>query len=617
MRATISEQFDCRGVTINNKPAVNVLSQNDFQNRAETIFAMMDSILGNSFGPYGASTLISDYPYVHATKDGYTIASNITFDHIAGSPIDRVISSMALDICGRLNYAVGDGTTTAIIATNSMFKSIKNVLTEDGASSKDFLDLLNEAREMVIEEFKKEIRPITDDNMYNVMQNVTLVSTNGDGEISEIIAGVYNEFKYPILRCERSDTASTYLDMNEGYKSKVRLGDRIYVNSSDNTGTYSNLNVLVFNCHIKERTYRDIISPIYEDMRKVGSKLVVIAPSYDEVTLHNKMRRDIMTEYRVNKDCSLIIMSYPTNNKADKNSIYDLAMLLNTQVIDKTLETEIIDAAGATSLLQTVNICDRGIESFESKAQLIRGVHQFPPVEDTSKYLLTLGYADNMIADDKSSIFKVSQYDKNIYERTLEDAKIELDELIAKFQALGTYTVDVENAKARYISLQMNTAVIYVGGESDLSKGLKLDAVEDAVRAAESAYHNGYVLGGNVSLLRAILRVKDSLNSGVTTKKNSMLFEIVSAFETAFRAVYSRTFDNRIGKYEKNDVEQYANNCIMNDKVYDLVKEEYSDKIINSAKTDIEILTAVVDLLGILISGNQVVIPRYQHPKED
>jgi hypothetical protein len=96
-----------------------------------------------------------------------------------------------------------------------------------------------------------------------------------------------------------------------------------------------------------------------------------------------------------------------------------------------------------------------------------------------------------------------------------------------------------------------------------------------------------------------------------------MLLEIITAFESAFRAVYSRTFDNRVGKYESSDVEQYANNCIMNDKVYDLVKEEYSDKIINSAKTDIEILTAVVDLLGILISGNQVVIPRYQHPTKE
>ena len=33
---------------------------------------------------------------------------------------------------------------------------------------------------------------------------------------------------------------------------------------------------------------------------------------------------------------------------------------------------------------------------------------------------------------------------------------------------------------------------------------MRADSVEDAIRAAESAFHNGYVLGGNISLLRAI-----------------------------------------------------------------------------------------------------------------
>ena len=35
---------------------------------------------------------------------------------------------------------------------------------------------------------------------------------------------------------------------------------------------------------------------------------------------------------------------------------------------------------------------------------------------------------------------------------------------------------------------------------------------------------------------------------------------------------------------------------------------EYTDKIINSVKTDVEVLSAAIDLISLLISGNQMVI---------
>ena len=39
------------------------------------------------------------------------------------SILDQAIADMAADICGRLNYSVGDGTTSAVIATNSIYKN--------------------------------------------------------------------------------------------------------------------------------------------------------------------------------------------------------------------------------------------------------------------------------------------------------------------------------------------------------------------------------------------------------------------------------------------------------------------------------------------------------------
>ena len=43
-------------------------------------------------------------------------------------------------------------------------------------------------------------------------------------------------------------------------------------------------------------------------------------------------------------------------------------------------------------------------------------------------------------------------------------------------------------------------------------------------------------------------------------------------------------------------------------KVFDVTKKEFSDDVINSYQTDSEIFTAVIDLLSLLISGNQMVV---------
>ena len=47
---------------------------------------------------------------------------------------------------------------------------------------------------------------------------------------------------------------------------------------------------------------------------------------------------------------------------------------------------------------------------------------------------------------------------------------------------------------------------------------------------------------------------------------------------------------------------------IRNDKVFDLEKREFSDDIINSTRTDIEVMKVIVDLMGILITGNQMIL---------
>lgn len=588
-----------RGVSITRKPAVNLLSQEEFRERAELIFSIMDEILGRSYGPYGAATLISDFPYVHATKDGFRIAREITFDHITGSPIDRVIAKMAMDICGRLNYAVGDGTTTAILATNQLFRKVKDIM-PDTYSAKEFIDVMQSVKAKIVENLESYTTPINEENITDVIKKITMVSSNGDAAVSNMITEVYEKYKYPIIRCDVSDGPDTYLDITEGYKCKVRLGDNLYINTSRRTGEYLRPFVLIFDHQIRVATYREIIEPLYSFCRNNGASLVVVAPSYDEVALNNHIKRDVLAEYRVEKRASLIITAYPKNNKSDAASIYDLAMLTDTSVIDRSIEEEILSRLDKTS----------------SDYAPIHHILEIPGVTisatnagnpEIPKFILRIGRADKFIGAEKESIFMVSGYDQGLYDKMLNDAKNALDDTIRKYEILGTFTSEVYDAQYRYVSLLMKTAVIYVGGDSELSRNMRADAVEDAIRAAESAFRYGYVLGGSISTIKAIKEVVYYTYDASDLEK-----KIADAFMSAFQAVYMRVFDNSPKSYQ-GTIEDIVDRCITENKVFDVTTGSYNADIINSVKTDIEVLTATIDLLSILLTGNQLIIARYQH----
>ena len=599
---TMNEQNTKRGISIVKKPAVNLLSQEEFRERAELIFSIMDEILGRSYGPYGAATLISDYPYAHATKDGFRIAREITFDHIAGSPIDRVIAKMAMDICGRLNYAVGDGTTTAILATNQLFSKVKEIK-PDTYSAKELIDVMQAVKARIVENLQSYAIPIDEQNIGDAIKKITMVASNGDAAISDMITEVYEKYKYPIIRCDVADGPDTYLDIIEGYKCKVRLGDNVYVNTSRRTGEYVRPFVLIFDHQIRVTTYRDIIEPLYSFCRNKNATVVVVAPSYDDVALHNHIKRDIMAEYRVEKRTSLVITAYPKNNKSDAASIYDLAMLADTSVIDRSIEEEILSKLDKTSKNYTPLQLILEIPGVSVSAENVKN-----PAKP--EFILRVGKADKYIGAEKESIFVVSGYDQGLYDKMLEDAKNALDDTIRKYEVLGSFTNEVYDAQYRYVSLMMKTAVIYVGGDSELSRNMRADAVEDAIRAAESAFQYGYVLGGSTSTIKAIKEVVY-----YTQDVSELEKKIASVFMDAFHVVYRRVFDNSPKSYNTTIVD-VVDRCIETGKVFDITTDTYSEDIINSVKTDIEVLTATIDLLSILLTGNQIIVARYQHELE-
>lgn len=604
---------EVRPIHCEKTPAYNVLSQEEFQERAKKVFGILDDILGKSFGAFGAPTIISNYPYTHITKDGFTIARNVNFDFIAGEPVDRVIAGMAVDICGRLNYAVGDGTTSAIIATNQIYKAAMKAFPEQSnIRARDLIAAFTSVKDKLITEIQKAATPVTDENLVETIKKVVDISSNGNQFITSIITNAYDNLRYPAIHTEKSDTASTYCDITTGYPSKVRITDQIYVNSENKRAEHKNVDILVFDHRVKRSTYDKILVPLMGCAKRLGRHLLCIAPSYDEEAIQTVIRRDLNAEYSRRTDITLILCSYPSATGMDKKAIADLAMLAGTTLIDKGIENKIIESLETEpDIRNLVNISNRGIADI-----LVFAGTDFEPTKsngivdksDERKYLINLGFAESFTSSMKDSIFVFNNYSETLYNKYLTDAKNDLDEITKKFEILGTYTKDVYEAQHRYTSLQMKTATIYVGGDSVLSRDMLQDSVDDAVRAAESAFQYGYVLGCNVTL-SGIIDHMISKKEGLT----DLEVKVLEILREGFRSVYERVLYNAYGDRPSNS--DIIETSIRDQKVYDLSIMDYSENVINSAKTDIEILTATVDLLKLLLTGNQMVLVNYVHEK--
>ena len=94
---------------------------------------------------------------------------------------------------------------------------------------------------------------------------------------------------------------------------------------------------------------------------------------------------------------------------------------------------------------------------------------------------------------------------------------------------------------------------------------------------------------------------------GIKTDKDK-LGNILSKFGSGLPKFIDYSFDDKIGIDEI-----ISCMCMIENRVFDLSIMDFSDDVINSVKTDIEVLSASSELLSILTVGNQVVLAAWNH----
>lgn len=655
------------------EPRVNVISKESYETRVEKVFKLLWSTLSKSFGPYGAPTLIYNYPYSHVTKDGFTIMKNLSMD-ASEQLVDQAIANMASDVCGRLNYAVGDGTTSAVIATYSIYNNYlkyKKELDVNMVMPRDIIYSIKNLKNDIIAELDKcrqSIRSENPDELYNNIYNVVYISSNGDEEISNYIASLYKELKFPGISCELATDGITKKRLINGFKLDLVLNDKLYINSDNDSMIESNCDIVILNVRITKEVYDKILKPLNEQSRIRGRKLIVCASTYDETALMQTIRRDLTNEYQKTKDINMVLTTYRSVSEYLRLTINDFATLCNTIIIDRSIKNDIIEKLDSgKSILEVFNFDERdNIPNLTCLAQSKEGAvkctntdiieGRFNKIFELDEDAVRVGFAGNVNIGMKNSTFSDFYYNQNSYDAILKDAEITMRETEEKYKKLGTFNLVVNQAQQRYYALKLKMGVIEVGGDSELSQKLFKDSVDDAIKAAASAYDHGIILGCNVLLINsitAILNVAEELYKTVPSRK--LMTEIIvlkilrDGFIDVYKTVLSNAFPNSTLYFKtKDDVkeklleifhenilpddfDECADVIIANAKkrcnytnltvhdiiietsmfmnlVFDVTTKRFTNKVINSTQTDEEIVTATVDLISILMTGNQMIV---------
>lgn len=602
----------------------NIIPQEEFESLTQEVFKVIADNLCKSLGPLGSSATILDGMLTEATKDGYSILRKYRFHN----RYKKMIYNLIMAPCTRMNNTVGDGTTTAIALTNALYncyKSQKNELGQLYRLPRQFTQAWNECIEDVTKRITEKAVPINPED-YDTIYNIAYVTSNGSHEISDAIASVYRDAKSPSIKQKDSPTNKSYISPINGYDFPANLISDAFVRNQDLSVNENDIHVMIFDHKIETDFFMNVILPLNAVFRAMGSKLLILAHSYDAYMCETVVDQNINAEYRQYGYINLILAQFELGKLA-KHQLVDLATILRGKVITQDLAALLLD-----SVMKDPGNIDKTVDMILNDC--------------TYEMFKFIGSASSAsLSCTNGSIFRVDDIeDEDQYIDTLLRARRDLEEVIATTEKeKQSYASKIYEAKARISRLEMKTFIYYIGADSELQKNIIWDSVEDVIKCVRSAIKYGVVPGCQLSVAtacaEAIVDIANispedtdaEINSDrIKSDSDKLKVAILAMIYSAVAGVYKRILHGAEGMgmtklvdgwntaTTDEEAEEIRNKAIIKaneiveeslklNKVFNLETLEYDSNIITSAETDTMVLSAASELVKILISGNQCI----------
>ncbi|MEP6718374.1 MAG: chaperonin GroEL [bacterium] len=402
-----------------------------------------------TLGPKGRNVVLGKkYGSPVITKDGVTVAKEIELE----DKYENMGAQMVREVAVKTNDTAGDGTTTATVLAQAIFREgVKNVTA--GANPMSLQRGIQLATDAVVAELQRISKPVK--NKEDLM-NVASVSANNDREIGKLISEAMEQVgKDGVVTVEEAKTLQTELDIVEGMQFDRGYLSPYFVTNAERMEAVLDEPLILLH-EKKISAMRDLL-PILEQAAGGGRPLLIVAEDIDGDALAtlvvNKLRGTI-------KVCGVKAPAFGDRRKA---ILEDLAILTGARVITEDLGVK----------LENVELSD-------------------------------LGSAKRVIVDKDTTTVVEGGGDRKAIQGRVATIRKQMEDTTSDY--------DREKLQERLAKLAGGVAVVKVGAATETAmKEIKM-RVEDALNATKAAAQEGTVVGGGVALLRGA-KVLDSLAS--------------------------------------------------------------------------------------------------------
>jgi chaperonin GroEL len=239
-----------------------------------------------TLGPKGRNVVLEKkFGGPTITKDGVTVAKEIELK----DPLENMGAQMVREVASKTSDVAGDGTTTATILAQSIFREgVKAVAA--GANPMALKRGIEKAVAVVVEEVGK--MSVKVENNEKISQ-VGSISANGDAEIGKTIAEAMQKVgKDGVITVEESKTMSTELHLVEGMQFDRGYLSPYFITDPDRMECVLEEPYILI--HEKKISNMKDLLPVLEQIARSGKPLLIVAEEVEGEALAtlvvNKLR---------------------------------------------------------------------------------------------------------------------------------------------------------------------------------------------------------------------------------------------------------------------------------------------------------------------------------------
>jgi len=400
-----------------------------------------------TLGPRGRNAVIDkSWGGPTVTKDGVTVAEEI--DLVDKN--ENLGAKLVKEAASKTSKIAGDGTTTATVLTEALFKeAYKNLAA--GADAMALNRGMQKGAQAVMEKLASLAKPIDITKATDII-NIASVSANNDAEIGKIMADAFQRVgKDGVITVDEGKSFETTVEFVEGMQF-----DRGYLSPHFAT----DMDHMV--CELERPlilVYEEKISnvaklvPLLEKIAKAKKSLLIIAEDVESEALATLVVNKLKGILRV------AAVKAPGYGDRRKAMLEDIAILTGAEPIFKDLGIE--------------------MENISAKQ---------------------LGQAKKVTIDNDDTIIIEGAGSQDAINGRIKQIKDEIE--------VTTSDYDREKLQERLAKLTGGVAQINVGAASETAMKEKKARIEDALHATRAAIEEGIVPGGGVALIRCIEAVR-------------------------------------------------------------------------------------------------------------